>query len=251
MISRRAKALFYLGAAPLMRANGALYRLFRAPRRGPVRVQLGPGQRNYIPGWINVDANMFTGKCDVWADLQNPLPFRDETLDAVYSHHVIEHLADLRSHLREVHRCLRPGGVYRVGGPNGDAAIKKFVDGDAQWFDNFPDRRSSLGGKLENFIFCRQEHLTILTFSYLEELMSNTGFIEIHSCLPVRETKSPELFNDCLHWEHESDFDTPHTLIVEARKPGGDRLPRSSGEGQASFATSSDHGSTRDVACRS
>jgi predicted SAM-dependent methyltransferase len=243
MLSRRAKALFYFGAKPLMRANGVLYRLLRAPRRGTVRVQLGPGQKNYLPGWINVDANIFTAKCDVWADLRDPLPFHDETVDAFYSHHVIEHLSNLRSHLREVYRCLKSGGVYRVGGPNGDAAIKKFVEGDEQWFDNFPDQRASIGGKFENFIFCRQEHLTILTFSYLEELMTNAGFIEIRSCLPIRETSRPELFDECLHKEHESDFVTPHTLIVEARKPGFDR--------QAAAPRSGGRGSEKDVACRS
>jgi predicted SAM-dependent methyltransferase len=218
MISRKAKAAFYLLAGPLMKMNAVLYRYFRAPKDGTLRVHLGPGQERYIIGWINVDANMFTAKCDVWANLEEPLPFHDATVDAIYSHHLIEHLDNVDFHFREVFRCLKPGGIYRVGCPNGDSAIQKFMERDEAWFSDFPDKRNSIGGRLENFIFCRGEHRTILTVSYLEELMSNNGFTNICTCLPIRDTKAPELFRDCLAVEYESDFDVPHTLIIEGVK---------------------------------
>jgi predicted SAM-dependent methyltransferase len=219
MISRRAKATFFAFAGPWMKLNGVLYRIFRAPRSGTVKVHLGPGQRNYLEGWINVDANRFTGKCDVWADLRNRLPFRSGTVDAVYSHHVVEHLPDLPGHFRDVLRCLKPGGVYRVGGPNGDSAIRKFVENDHGWFSDFPDNRETIGGRFENFVFCRQEHLTILTASFLEEILTQAGFERVRTLKPVLETGHPELFRECLAKEEESDFDVPHTLIVEAVKP--------------------------------
>lgn len=220
MLSRRIKNLFYVAAGPLMKANGFLYRYFLAAKKGMHKVHLGPGQRNYMVGWINVDANRFTGKCDVWADLRNPLPFNDETIDAFYSHHMVEHLPNLEQHFREVYRCLKPGGVYRVGGPNGDSAIKKFMEHDDKWFGDFPDKRSSIGGRFENFIFCRREHLTILTYTFLEELMTKAGFVDVKGCKPMLETHYPELLEECLSMEHESDFDNPHTIIVEAVKPG-------------------------------
>jgi predicted SAM-dependent methyltransferase len=219
MLSRIAKSAYYTCAGPLMRLNGAAYRTFRAPSGGAVRAHLGPGQKRYLPGWINVDANMFTGKCDVWADLRNPLPFKDGTVTAFYSHHVIEHLANLESHFAEVFRCLKPGGVYRVGGPNGDSAILKFAQGDNTWFGDWPDKRRSIGGRFENFVFCRAEHMTILTFSYLSELLENAGFAEIARRLPIKETGYPRLFSDAMLTEFEDDFEVPHTLLVEARKP--------------------------------
>ncbi len=219
MLPRRAKALFYSLAGPAMRLNGSLYRTVRAPRAHDLRVHLGPGQRNYLPGWINVDANMFTGKCDVWADLRNALPFKPGTVAALYSHHVIEHLPDLTEHFTEAFRCLAPGGAYRVGGPNGDAAISKFQAGDAAWFGDWPDKRRSIGGRFENLVFCRGEHLTILTYSFLSELLEDAGFVNIVRRLPVKDTGFPALFADAMQTEHETDFEFPHTLLVEAQKP--------------------------------
>ncbi len=202
-----------------MACNAIAYYLFRHPRGGACRVHLGPGRSNYLAGWINIDANIVTGKADVWADLRLPLPFRAGTVDAFYSHHVIEHLPNLRSHLREVFRCLKPGGIYRLGGPNGDSAFEMFVKRRAEWFTDFPDRRRSLGGKLDNFIFCRNEHLIILTQSYLTELLEDAGFVLIRKHVPTRTTDFPDLFAPCLEREWESDFVTPHTLILEAQKP--------------------------------
>ena len=219
MLSRKAKATFYKVAGPLMKVNGFIYRTFRAPTKGMLKVHLGPGQKKYIDGWVNIDANMFTGKCDVWADLRNPLPFHTETVDAFYSHHMIEHLPNIYFHLKEVFRCLKLGGIYRVGGPNGDSAIAKFIENDSSWFIDYPDKRKSIGGRFENFIFCRGEHLTILTFSMLEEFMNEIGYEDICLCKPVKETNYPELLSDCLLKEYESDLEIPHTLIIEARKP--------------------------------
>lgn len=219
MISRKLKAAYYFFAGIPMRISGSAYRRFGSPKSGTIKVHLGPGQKNYIKGWINVDSNFITGRCDVWADLRNKLPFRDDTVSAFYSHHVIEHLPRIDSHFKDVFRCLRPGGVYRVGGPNGDAAIRKYVEDDATWFSDWPDKRISTGGRFENFIFCRGEHLTILTPSFLEEIMTNSGFVDIRVVAPCTETHFGNYFSDCLRYEHENDLAFPHTLLLEAVKP--------------------------------
>jgi predicted SAM-dependent methyltransferase len=222
MISRSSKALFYAIAGPAMKLNGSVYRAFRAPRIGTVKVQLGPGQQHYLSGWINVDANVFTRNCDVWADFRNKLPFRDQTVDAFYSHHVIEHLPESlwSFHFREIFRCLKSGGVFRVGGPNGESAIKKFEEGDKEWFGDFPDKRKSLGGRFSNFILCRGEHVAILTFSWLEEVAHQAGFETLWRCQPVTETHFSSVFDKLvLQNEWESTPECPHTLVVEAQKP--------------------------------
>jgi hypothetical protein len=115
---------------------------------------------------------------------------------------------------------LKPGAVYRLGGPNGDSAIRKFQENDSAWFSNFPDNRMSIGGKLDNFIFCRNEHLALLTDSFLRELLTSAGFEVVGKCIPTRTTHFPEVFTrEVLSSEFESDFESPHTIILEARKP--------------------------------
>jgi SAM-dependent methyltransferase len=45
-------------------------------------------------------------------------PFGDSSFDACVSNYVLEHVANPGSHLREVSRILRPGGVYLFRTPN-------------------------------------------------------------------------------------------------------------------------------------
>jgi predicted SAM-dependent methyltransferase len=221
MISRTAKAAFYALATPAMRCNGAFYRRFLAPVEGTSRVHLGPGRDNYLSGWINVDANVFTGRADVWVDLRGPLPFRDESVDVFYSHHVIEHLPDstLPFHMAEMHRCLKRGGGIRIGGPNADEAMRRYLNNDAKWFSDWPDARRSVGGRFANFILCRGEHLTILTESYLRELLEDAGFAKIERRAPGTDTGlSPWIDATVLAKEPEATPQSPHTLIMEAVK---------------------------------
>jgi SAM-dependent methyltransferase len=47
----------------------------------------------------------------VLADLDEPLPFRDASLDRVTSVNLAEHVADPRAHVADCFRVLRPGGL--------------------------------------------------------------------------------------------------------------------------------------------
>jgi SAM-dependent methyltransferase len=59
------------------------------------------------PSWINHPLN-------------RPLPLPDDSFDAIYSFHVIEHLGPAANErfMRDVHRLLKPGGIYRVSTPD-------------------------------------------------------------------------------------------------------------------------------------
>jgi ubiquinone/menaquinone biosynthesis C-methylase UbiE len=50
-------------------------------------------------------------------------PAADDSFDAVFFNHVIEHIPDDGRALREIHRILRPGGVVVLGTPNEGAAF--------------------------------------------------------------------------------------------------------------------------------
>jgi SAM-dependent methyltransferase len=59
----------------------------------------------------------------VIADLDEPLPFRDASLDRVISVNVAEHLADPRAHVRQSFRVLRPGGLLVLAHSDWDTAL--------------------------------------------------------------------------------------------------------------------------------
>jgi predicted SAM-dependent methyltransferase len=219
MIPRELKILYFMLLSIPLAISGWFYRVFLAPRSGTVKVQLGPGKRNYLPGWINVDANFLTAKADCIADFRHALPFRDNSVDAIYSINVLEHIPDIDFHFREMYRCLKPGGVIRVGGPSGDSHIKKFLEGDLEWFSTFPDLRKSVGGRLSNYLMMRGEHLHILTESFLREISDNEGFRNFKVCSAVTETNFGELFAPAIATEYESTPETPKAFLIEAVKP--------------------------------
>jgi SAM-dependent methyltransferase len=53
-----------------------------------------------------------------WADLDEPLPFEDESFDVVVAGELLEHLRDPARFSADVHRVLRPGGTFVASVPN-------------------------------------------------------------------------------------------------------------------------------------
>jgi predicted SAM-dependent methyltransferase len=200
-----------------MRLNHWRYRLFSSGSH--LRVHLGCGQVHYLNGWLNVDGNILSARPDLWIDLTHGLPFPDNSVQVFYSHHVLEHLTaeQIAGLFREMFRCLEPGGGVRVGVPHAGNAYRMYVEGRHDWFSDFPQKRRSLGGRCSNFLLCANEHLCLLDFSYLEELLTKAGFVGLKECLPSRE--SSLVGAEVLQREGESNFDIPHTLIIEAKKP--------------------------------
>jgi ubiquinone/menaquinone biosynthesis C-methylase UbiE len=72
-------------------------------------IELGCGPGKAVDEAIGVDRRRFPG-VGVVADLDACLPFADESLDAIHSSHLLEHLEDLAAALAEQRRVLRPGG---------------------------------------------------------------------------------------------------------------------------------------------
>lgn len=97
------------------------------------RLHVGCG-RNRIPSWINADITL---SADVIVFLEKRLPFGDETLDRVYSEHVLEHVPYETGvfFLKEAHRTLRPGGCIRVAVPDLEDLVAAYHNGD--WKSRF------------------------------------------------------------------------------------------------------------------
>ncbi|HTN77489.1 MAG TPA: class I SAM-dependent methyltransferase [Pirellulaceae bacterium] len=87
------------------------------------------------------------------------LPFSDETYDAIFYHHVIEHVDDPVRSLVEITRVLRPGGWLFIGTPNRHRLVSSVgAHKQTQWDatlanklgDNWHDWKARLTGKFRN-----------------------------------------------------------------------------------------------------
>lgn len=82
---------------------------------GRLVVDLGCG-RNKLVGAIGVDFLNLPG-VDYVADLNQPLPFQDESFEVVYANQVFEHIPNLIGLIAECHRILRSDGLLVVHVP--------------------------------------------------------------------------------------------------------------------------------------
>jgi len=81
----------------------------------PLRINLGCGPMKY-EGWTNVDFDEKYNP-EVIADAR-ALPFEDNTVDELYSSHLLEHFGYEEPVLEEWHRVLRPGGKITIVVPD-------------------------------------------------------------------------------------------------------------------------------------
>jgi predicted SAM-dependent methyltransferase len=90
-------------------------------------LNLGCGGR-YHPDWTNIDYAQ-TGSDVIEHDLMQPLKFADNTFDAVYHSHVLEHMPKRFApfFLEECWRVLKPGGILRVVVPDLEFAAREYL----------------------------------------------------------------------------------------------------------------------------
>jgi predicted SAM-dependent methyltransferase/ADP-heptose:LPS heptosyltransferase len=79
--------------------------------RGRV-LEIGCGQEKAFPHFIGYDSGHHFGKgaADVVGDAASLSLFADESFDAVFSSHVLEHMEDMQAALNEWARVIKPGG---------------------------------------------------------------------------------------------------------------------------------------------
>lgn len=90
-------------------------------------LNLGCGSR-YHTEWINID--FVSQSKDVIAhDLLKGIPFPDNTFDAVYHSHVLEHFPKDKAteFIKECFRVLKPNGIIRIVVPNLENIVENYL----------------------------------------------------------------------------------------------------------------------------
>lgn len=84
----------------------------------PLKLNVGCG-RNTMPDFLNCDLDP-APHVDRAFDLQKEWPFEDDSAGVVYASHVLEHLTDPFTFMRQAHRVLMPGGQMTIRVPYGN-----------------------------------------------------------------------------------------------------------------------------------
>jgi predicted SAM-dependent methyltransferase len=219
LLHQRYKDIVFWGIAKATIPNYLLrrYVISAGPAANGARhLHLGCGTK-YLPGFLNIDGNLFN-KIDLWLDVRNGLPFPSNTVDSIYSTHMFEHFYpdELQLLLRECLRVLKPGAGIRLIVPNLASAISAYSQKQGAWFcDSFPRHFDSLGGRFSNFVFCDGQHRTAFDFSYLDEVLRQSGFREAEESA---EGRSRLYSSSVPPYEPGDSRDLPHSLYVEAFK---------------------------------
>jgi len=90
-------------------------------------LNVGCGRR-FHPAWTNIDLVATSPEVREY-DLRRGLPYDDDTFDAVYHSHVLEHLApaDAVKMVLECRRVLKPNGILRVVVPDLEGIAKAYL----------------------------------------------------------------------------------------------------------------------------
>jgi len=120
-----------------------------------MKINLGGGNTKR-EGYVNVDIIPFPN-VDVVCDISKGLPFKENSVEAVYASHFLEHIENLPKLMEEIYRVCKPEAVIEIKCPyfksNGafkDPTHVTFIT--EQTFDYF-DPKQIESGKLPDYKF--------------------------------------------------------------------------------------------------
>ena len=131
---------------------------------GAVKIDLGAG-RVKRPGYLSIDRQKTPG-IHVVCDVEKRLPFRDNSIDEVFSRHLFEHVRNLIPLFEEVHRICKPRARVIINVPY-YTSIKSYKDPThVNWFTENTFEYFE-GKDWENFEFPFRGAFRIIKIDYL------------------------------------------------------------------------------------
>jgi predicted SAM-dependent methyltransferase len=140
----------------------------------------------------------------------------DLSIQGIYASHIIEHFnsRNVKNLFCEVFRVLKPGGVVRIIVPSLEYAINAYREGNLAKFPEWPEKYNSIGGRFNNFMLCANQHFLMFDFTFLKELLEESGFSKIYR---EEANRSAYFKKDHLKFESNSSI-KDHSLFVEGIK---------------------------------
>lgn len=157
-------------------------------------------------GWVNIDLAGIP--VDLAWNLAKPLPFPDQSVEAVFHEHLLEHLT-LEQGLRmtdECYRVLQPGGVLRVVVPDAADLVRAYAEG----------KPAPHGGQCPTAFLALQEpfyrygHRTMYDAETLGLLLEAAGFTGVERCAYGKSRLQPA---------PDSEGRSAESLYVEGVRP--------------------------------
>jgi predicted SAM-dependent methyltransferase len=190
----------------------------------PLRLHLGCGPC-YKEGWVNIDLAQMTPKSvqawiarkragerprlDLMWNLTRGLALSDNSVDAIFSEHVLEHFdfgAGLAI-LKECYRVLKPGGVLRIGVPDLGRYVASYKGDDSMIDDCRPGRPTRAIAL--NEIFFHHGHKAIYDYETMALACQEAGFSSVEHSAYTQGRLGAEVDSETRKLE---------TLYVEATK---------------------------------
>ena len=147
-----------------------------------IKLHLGCGW-DYKTDYINVDKSKYCPTDDE-LDLSEPLPYPEDSVDLIETHHFIEHIpthlgtkdykAEFLPILRDWHRVLRSDGKIVIECPDFDALITMY--------SKAPKKRDDLLKHIYGYGGEGQYHYMGWSFNRLKTVLSSAGFKHIKKC---------------------------------------------------------------------
>ena len=155
----------------LILSNFALIHWYQLSNKDLIKLELGSGAKKGEHGFITVDIN---GANITW-DLKNGIPLQDNSVDLIYSSHLLEHIPfkELILFLKECRRVLKNNGVFSVCVPNAGNYLNAYFKGETFEIDYYPPALIETGSKIDqiNYIAYMDGHHRYL---FDEENLINT-----------------------------------------------------------------------------
>ncbi len=179
-VALQAYRMVYGKAALLSPINQ--YKAARFKKIKSLKLNIGCGKVK-LPGWVNIDIEPIA---DLVIDIRKGLPFNDDSVDFIYTEHLLEHLTFEESEkiLRDFYRCLSVGGILRIAMPDLDYLIERYnTDWKNQDWLSWPEYEFvKTRGQMLNISFRWWGHKYLYNEEDLKNQLIKAGFLKIMRC---------------------------------------------------------------------